>query len=323
MKLHAMLGVALCAGALAAAQACAQAYPSKPIRIIVPFPPGGTSDILARLIGTEITKSWGQQVVVENRTGANGNIGAELVARSTPDGHTMVLMDVGNLTISPSLYKLPFDIIKDFAPVTTVSYSPHLLCSHPSVPVKTVKDLIALAKTQPGKLNYGTGLGSAPHMAGLMFAHHTGVKWTYIPTRGGTDSILVVATGQSDVLFNGMLATLPHVTSGRLKLLAVSSEQRVPSISGVPTVAEAGGLPGFVTGSWQGLLGPSRMPVDIVARIQAEVVRIIRQPDFTEKLAGHGSDAIGNNPSEMAMWLAAEKERWSKLIKETGYRLDQ
>ena len=311
-----LASVLLCAGALA------QGYPAKPIRIIVPFPPGGTSDILSRMIGVEITKTWGQQVVVENRTGANGNIGAELVARSAPDGHTLLLMDVGNLTISPSLYKLPFDIIKDFAPVTTVSYSPHLLCVHPSVPVKTVKELVGLAKANPGKLNYGTGLGSAPHMAGLMFAYRTGVKWTYIPTRGGTDSILVVATGQSDVLFNGMLATLPHVTNGRLKLLAVSSEQRVPSVPDIPTVAEAGGLPGFVTGSWQGMLGPSRMPADIIARVNAEVVRILRQPDVTEKLAGHGSYAIANNPQEMGKWLASEKERWAKLIRDTGFKLE-
>ncbi|MGH8702545.1 MAG: Bug family tripartite tricarboxylate transporter substrate binding protein [Burkholderiales bacterium] len=318
MKTLAFAVIALCSVTFAGAQS----YPVKPIRIVVPFPPGGTSDILSRMIGAEITKTWGQQVVVENRTGANGNIGAELVARSAPDGHTLLLMDVGNLTISPSLYKLPFNIIKDFAPVTTVSYSPHLLCVHPSVPVKTVRELVGLAKANPGKLNYGTGLGSAPHMAGLMLAYRTGVKWTYIPTRGGTDSILVVATGQSDLLFNGMLATLPHVTSGRLKLLAVSSERRVPSVPDVPTVAEAGNLPGFVTGSWQGMLGPSRMPADVVAKVNAAVVRILGQPDVTEKLAGHGSHAIANSPQEMGQWLVAEKDRWAKLIKDTGFKLE-
>lgn len=307
----------------AATWAAAQAYPAKPIRIIVPFPAGGTSDILARLIGARMNESWGQQVLADNRPGANGNIGADIVARAAPDGYTLVLMDVGNLSISPSLFaKLPFDIIRDFAPVTTVSYSPHLLASHPSVPAKTVKELIALAKARPGKLNYGTGLGGAPHLAGLMFAHRTGVQWAYIPTRGGAQSILIVATGEADVLFNGMLATLPHVTSGKLKLLAVSSDRRVSSLPDTPTVAETAGLEGFVTGSWQGILAPARTPADVVVKINTEVTRIINLSDVREKLAAQGAYAIGNSPQDMGKWLAAEKDRWAKLIRETGFKLE-
>lgn len=304
--------------------AYAQTYPAKPIRIVVPFAPGGTSDILARLIGAKMTENWGQQVIVDNRPGASGNIGADLVAKSPPDGYTTVLMDVGNLSISPSIFpKLPFDILRDFAPVTAISYSPHLLCVHPSVPVKTVKELIALAKASPGKLNYGsTGLGSAPHMAGLLFSYRTGVKWVDIPAKGGAQSIMDVATGEADLLFNGMLATLPHVKSGRLKLIAISSEKRVPALPDTPTVAEAGNLPGFVTGSWQGMLAPAKTPTDTVARINSEVVRIITLPDIKEKLSTTGAYPIGNSPRAFGEWLAESKERWAKLIKATGFKLE-
>lgn len=304
--------------------AAAQNYPTKPIRVVVPFPAGGTSDILARLIGAKMTESWGQQIIVDSRPGANGNIGAELVARAAPDGYTLILMDVGNLAISPSLFqKLPFDILKDFAPVTTISYSPHLLTTHPSVPVKTVKELIALAKSQPGKLNYPTGLGGAPHLAGLMFAQRTGVNWVYIPTKGGSQSIQAVATGEGDVLFLGMLQTLPHVNSGRLKLIAVSSEQRLPSLPNTPTVAETAGLEGFVTGSWQGILAPARTPPDMIAKLNSEVARILNIPDVKEKLSSQGTTPLTNSPQEMGKWLATEKDRWAKLIKDTGFRLDQ
>ncbi|MBM3356137.1 MAG: tripartite tricarboxylate transporter substrate binding protein [Betaproteobacteria bacterium] len=323
MKLHRLLAAALCA-AFPMGAAHAQAFPAKPIRIVVPFAPGGTSDILARVIGAKMTENWRHQVLVDNRPGASGNIGAEFVARAAPDGYTVVLMDVGNLSISPSIFpKLPFDIIKDFAPVTAISYSPHLLATHPSVPVKTVKELVALAKARPGGLNVGsTGLGSAPHMAGLLFAHRTGIKWVYIPAKGGAQSILDVASGQADLLFNGMLATLPHVQSGRLKLIAISSEQRVPALPDTPTVAEAGNLPGFVTGSWQGMLAPAKTPADVVARVNAEVVRIITLPDIKEKLSATGAYPIGNSPREFGEWLAASKDRWAKLIKDTGFKLE-
>ena len=220
MKKTRLWAAITCLSAVLMPYAVAQNFPTKPIRIIVPFPAGGTSDILTRLIGAKMAENWKQQVLPDNRPGANGNIGADMVARAAPDGHTLVLMDVGGLAISPSVFpKMPFDILKDFAPVTLVSYSPHILTTHPSVPVKNVRELIALAKSQPGKLNYATGLGGAPHMAGLMFAHRTGVKWLYVPTKGGAQSVLSVITGESDVLFNGMLATLPHAQSGRLKLL--------------------------------------------------------------------------------------------------------
>jgi tripartite-type tricarboxylate transporter receptor subunit TctC len=321
MPLRGSVIASVLAAVLVAQTAAAQSFPSKPIRVIVPFPPGGTSDILARLIGAKIAESWGQQLIVDNRPGANGNIGAELVARAVPDGYTIILMDVGNLAISPSVFqKLPFDILKDFAPVTTVSYSPHLLTTHPSVPVKSVKELIALAKAQPGKLNYPTGLGGAPHLAGLMFAQRTGIKWVYIPTKGGTQSIHAVATGEGDVLFLGMLQSLPHVNIGKLKLIAVSSEQRLPGLPDTPTVAET--LPGFVTGSWQGILAPARTPPDAIAKLNAEVARILNLPDVKEKLSSQGTTPLTNSPQEMGVWLAAEKNRWAKLVKDTGFKLE-
>jgi len=301
----------------------AQTFPSKPIRIIVPFPAGGTSDILTRLIGARLQESWGQQVLADNRPGANGNIGAAMVARAAPDGHTLVLMDVGNLSISPSVFaKMPFDIIRDFAPVTVVSYSPHILATHPSMPVKTVKEIIALAKARPGRLNYATGLGGAPHMAGMLFAYRTGIKWVDIPTKGGFANILLVTTGEADLLFNGMLATLPHTKSGRLRLIAVSSDKRFPTLPDTPVVAETPGLEGFVTGSWQGVLAPAKTPPEIVTKLQGEISRIINMPDMKEKLSSQGADPIGNTPAEMGKWLASEKERWAKLIKATGFKLE-
>jgi tripartite-type tricarboxylate transporter receptor subunit TctC len=201
---------------LAAADAPAQTYPSKPVRIIVPYVPGGTSDILSRLLSPKLTEVFGQTVIVENRPGANGNIGADLVAKSPPDGHTMLLADLGALSISPSVYKLPFDPVKDFAPVTMVSYSPHLLVVHPSVPAKTVKELVALGKAKAGRLNFGvSGIGGAPHLAGVAFAEQTGVKWTYIPFKGGADAIIGLASGQVDAIFNAQAKLfLGHGKSG-------------------------------------------------------------------------------------------------------------
>ncbi len=316
--------VSCAATALFALPAVAQTYPSKPIRVIVPYPPGGTSDILTRLIGARITESWGQQVIADNRTGASGHIGTGLAARAAPDGYTLLLTDVGNLTISSALFtKLPFDVLKDFAPVTIVSYSPHLLSTHPSVPVKTTKDLIALAKSQPGKLNFATALGGAPHLAGINFEQRTGIKWVYVPTKGGSQSSYAVATGDSDLLFLGILQTLPQVNIGKLKIIAASSEQRLPSLPNTPTVAETPGLEGFVTGSWQGIVAPARTPPEVIAKLNAEVTRILKLPDIRQLLDSQGTTPLPTSPQEMGRWLASEQERWTKVVKASGIKLEQ
>lgn len=310
--------------ALVALPSVAQTYPSKPIRVIVPFPPGGTSDILTRLIGAKLTENWGQQVIADNRSGANGNIGAELTARAAPDGYTLMLGDIGNLVNSSILFsKLPFDILKDFAPVTIVSYSPHLLTTHPSVPVKTTQELIALAKANPGKLNYATGLGGTPHLAGVMFAQRTGINWVYVPTKGGTQSIFAVASGDGDVLLLGILQTLPQVKLGKLKLIAASSEQRLPTLPNTPTIAETPGLEGFVTGSWQGIVAPARTPPELIAKLNAEVARILKLPDVVQVLDSQSTTPRPTSPQDMSRWLAAEQERWAKVVRESGFKLDQ
>jgi len=317
-KINVVALIALCAAGIASAQS----YPVKAVRIIVPYPPGGTSDILSRLLSPKLNEAFGQPILVDNRPGANGNIGADMVAKSAPDGHTMLLADLGALTISPSIYKLPFEPVKDFAPVTMVTYSPHLLAVHPSVPAKTVKELIALAKSKPGLLNFGvSGIGGAPHLAGVAFEAQTGVKWTYIPYKGGSDAIIGLASGQADAIFNGMLATYPHVKSGKLKLIAVSSAKRVAAIPDVPTVAEAG-LKDFETGSWQGVVAAAGTPKEAVARLNGEISRILNTPEMRENLAKQGAEVYTMTPEQLGNWLKSEIEKWAKVVKAANLKLE-
>lgn len=308
---------------LAAPPAQAQQYPNKPIRIVVPFAAGGTSDILARALGPHITNAWNQPVIVENRTGANGNVGAEFVVRSAPDGYTMLLSDVGALAINPSVYPdMPFDPVKDFSPIVMVSYSPHVLAVHPSVPASNVKELIAYAKANPGKMNFAnSGTGGAPHLAGVDFAARTGVQWAYIPYKGGSAAVVDVIAGNSNVLFNGMLATYPSVKGGRLKGIAVSSVERVPSAPELPTLVESG-LPGFVTGSYQGLLAAAGTPREIVTKLNTEVTRILNTAEMKEMLAKQGTEVRAGAPEALGSFIASEKARWAKVVKENGIKAD-
>jgi len=309
------------AGVALAAQA--QNYPSKPIRIIVPYPAGGTSDILARSIGQKLSESLGQPVIVENKPGANGNVGAEFVARAAPDGYTLLLADIGALAISPSVYpQLPFDPAKDFSPVTMVAYSPHILVVHPSVPASSVKELVALAKEKPGKLNFAiSGVGGAPHLAGVDFALRTGIQWTYIPYKGGAQAIADVAGGQADVTMNGMLATYPLVQGGKLKLLAVSSAKRMSSIPNVPTIAESG-VPGFETGSWQGVVAPAGTPREVVAKLNSEISRIVTTPEMRDKLGVQGADVRTSTPDEFTSFIRTEMTKWAKVVKDANVKLE-
>ena len=317
-RIAALLSLSLAAGAV-----LAQAYPSKPIRIVVPFAAGGTSDILARAIGPKMTDAWGQPVVVENKTGANGNVGAEFVVRSAPDGLTMLLSDVGAIAINPSVYpNMPFDPVKDFSPIIMVSYSPHVLAVHPSVPATNVKELVAFAKANPGKLNFAnSGTGGAPHLAGVDFAQRTGIQWAYIPYKGGSQAVTDVVAGQSNVLFNGMLATYPSVKGGRLRGIAVTSAQRVASAPELPTLIESG-LPGFVTGSYQGLLAAANTPREVVMKLNAEITRILNTPEIRDMLAKQGTEVRADTPEQLGSFIAGEKARWATVVKENGIKAD-
>ena len=308
---------------LAFCGAHAQTYPAKAIRIVVPYAAGGTSDILARQLGPKLAEAWGPPVIVENKPGANGNVGADVVAKSAPDGYTLLLTDVGGLVISASVYAaLPFNPSKDFSPVVMVSYSPHVLAVHPSVPAKNVSELVALAKAQPGKLNFAiSGIGGAPQLAGIEFAQRTGVQWTYIPYKGGSDAVAAVSAGQADVLFNGMLATWPSVQGARLRALGISSAQRVPAAADTPTVAEQG-LPGFETGSFQGVVGPAGMTREVIAKLNSELGRILHLSEMKERFAKQGTEVRAGTPEQFGEWLRSEQARWARVVKESGVKFE-
>jgi len=298
-------------------------YPTKPIRIIVPFPAGGTSDVLARLIGQKLGDAWGQIVLVDNKPGASGNLGAEMVAHANPDGYTLILMDVGTLAISQSLYtNLTFNVLQDFAPITMVAYSPHLLVASNKTTFNTTAELIAFAKKNPGKLNFASaaGSGSANHLAGVMFAKQAGIEWAYIPYKGGAQAITDLGSGQIDVTFNGMTATYPHVKSGLIKLLAISSSKRLEVLPNNPTVAET--LPGFLTGSWQGILAPAGTPPQIVEKLNQQILKIIKTPEVKEALKTAGADAATTTPQEFGRWMQTEVQRSAKVIKDNNINLD-
>jgi tripartite-type tricarboxylate transporter receptor subunit TctC len=303
--------------------ALADAWPSKPIRIIVPYPPGGTSDILARALGPGITAALGQPVVIENKAGATGNLGADYVAKAPPDGSVFLLADIGSLAISPSVFPdLTFDPVKDFTPVAMVAYSPHLLVVNPSVPAKDTKELIALAKAKPDSLNFAvSGIGGANHLAGIDFAMRAGIKWTYIPYKGGSQAITDVVGGQAQVLFNGMLATYPFVKEGRLKVIAISSARRFAAAPDIPTVAESG-IPGFETGSWQGIVAPAGTPPDIVNKLHALVTKILATPEMKDRLDKAGAEVRPQTPAQFGEFIRSEKARWAKVVKESGAKFD-
>jgi tripartite-type tricarboxylate transporter receptor subunit TctC len=313
------------AGALATglpmAARSADAWPAKPIRIIVPYPPGGSSDIIARAISQPLSEALKQTVLVENKPGANGNLGADFVAKSAPDGYTLLLCDVGALAISPSVYtKLPFDPSRDLRGVTMLAYSPHLLVVHPSVKANNLQELIALSKT--ADLNFAvTASGSAPHLAGVALERASGAKWTYVPYKGGIQAIQDTVGGQTNVLMNGMLATLPHVQSGKLKLLGVSKSTRMPLIGDVPTIAEQG-VPGYESGTWQGVRVARGTPEAIVQRLNQELITVIRSADIRSRLAGQGAEVVTMAPAQEEQFFAKERARWAAVVKAADIRLD-
>ena len=313
----------LAAAAVAAPSLRAQStgWPAKTLRIIVPYPPGGSSDIIARAISQPLSEALRQSVIVENKAGANGNLGAELVAKSAPDGYTMLLCDTGALAISPSVYtRLPFDPSKDLRGVTMLAYSPHLLVVHPSVPASNLKELVALSKQKD--LNFAvTATGSAPHLAGVALERASGARWQYVPYKGGVQAIQDTIGGQTQVLMNGMLATLPHVQSGKLKVLGVSKRSRMPLIGEVPTIAEQG-VSGFESGTWQGMLVAGNTPQAVVQRLNAELIRAIRLPDVRARLAGQGAEVVTMTPAEQDAFFKNERSRWAQVVAQANIKLD-
>jgi tripartite-type tricarboxylate transporter receptor subunit TctC len=306
-----------------AGAALAQAWPSKAIKIIVPYPPGGTSDILARAVGQKLQETWGQPVVVENKPGATGNIGADLVAKSPADGYTVLLADIGSLAIAPSIVAtLPFDPVRDFAPVVMVAYSPHLLVVHPSVTARDAKELIAQAKAKPDSMNFAvSGIGGANHLAGIEFAQRAGIKWTYIPYKGGAQALTDMVGGQAQVMFNGMLATYPFVKDGKLKALAISSAKRFSAAPDIPTVAESG-MAGFETGSWQGIVAPANTPPEVVRKMHSTVMTILGTPEMKERLDKAGAEVRAMTPEQFGGFIKSERERWAKVVKESGAKFE-
>ena len=316
----ATLAAALAALCLAPA-ALAQAWPSKPVHIIVPYPPGGSSDIIARAISKPLQDALKQPVIVENKPGANGNTGTDFVAKSAPDGYTLVLCDVGALAITASVYsKLPFEPSKDLRGVTMLAYSPHLLVVHPSVPANNLAELVALSKKQ--SLNFAvTAIGSAPHVAGVAVEKATGAKWQYIPYKGGSQAIGDTVAGQTQVLMNGMLATLPFVESGKLKVIGVSKARRVSLLPNVPTIAEQG-VKGFESGTWQGVLVPAGTPKAVVDKLNAELIAVIRSPEVRERLVSQGAEVVTMTPGEFTQFFERERKNWATVVAQGGVKID-
>ena len=290
----------------------AEAYPAKALRLIVPFPPGGPADALARLVGDKLSVSLGQAVVVDNRPGAGGNIGMELGAKSAPDGYTLILAPAGNLTVNPFLYRsVPYDVARDFAPVTVIAAVPNVLVVHPSVPAKSVAELIRYAKAHPGTLNYSSpGNGSGAHLAGELFKSMAGV-----------DIVGAVVGGQVQMMFAGASSALPQVKAGRLVALGVATSRRIAAAPEVPTLGESG-LPGFDVTSWYGIVAPAATPHDIIARLQTEITGALSQPDVREKLAALGAEPIGNTPAEFAAMIKVETAKWGKIVKDANIHVE-
>jgi len=307
-----------CAAALVvlASGVQAQTYPTKPIRWVVPFPPGGSTDLLARVVGQKLTESWGQQVIVDNRGGAGGTLGAAEAARAAGDGYTL-LMGAIHHTIATSAYpKLPYDFQRDFAPITVVAIVPNVLVVNPSVPAKTVKELIDYAKANPGKLTYGSaGMGTAHHLIGEVFNARAGVDILHVPYKGSAPAVADLIGGQVSIMYDTVASCLPHIKAGKLRPLAVATAKRSSALPDVPTIAEAA-LPGFEVTTWFGALAPAKTPKELVVKLNAEMVKILNMPDVRKRLLDAGAEPVGNTPEEMAAQIKRETEAFAKIVKQ-------
>ena len=309
-------------GGTAWAQSAAS-YPSKAVRFIAPFPPGGSTDLLARLVAQRLTEAWGQQVIVENRGGAGGTIGVELAARAAPDGYTIVMGHVGTFGFNPTLYpKLPYDAIKDFAPITVLATVPNGMAVHPSLPVKTARDFVALAKAKPGELLYASGgSGSASHLAGEYFKLLTKIDMVHVPYKGTGPAMISMISGQTTMTITGMVALMPHVKSGRLKLLGVATMKRLSILPEIPTINESG-VPGYDANQWYGVLTQAAVPRDIVMKLNADIVKVLARADVKDRLAADGAEAVANTTEQFAAHIKAEIARWAPVVKASGAKPD-
>jgi tripartite-type tricarboxylate transporter receptor subunit TctC len=301
----------------------AQTYPQKSIRLIVGVPPGGTTDVVARLVSQKLGEQLGQQVVVDNRGGAGGNIGAELVAKAPPDGYTLFLATIGTMAINPSLYKkMPFDTMRDFAAVSQLTSMPQLLVVHPSVPIRNVKELIAYAKSRPGQLNFASGgSGTAIHLAGELFKTMANVDMVHVPYKGGGPAMIDLLAGQVSLMFDQILTALPHAQSGKLRALGVTTEKRSPAAPQIATISEAA-LPGYAVTTWHGLLAPAGTPADVIRRLSVETAKALQSADIRERFAVQGVDPVSSTPEQFAAMIKAELEKWRGVIGASGTKLD-
>ena len=300
----------------------AQTFPTRPVRIIVAFPAGGGTDIVARTLSPKLSEALGQQVVVDNRGGASGLVGTELAAKSAPDGHTLFMGTLGNLSVNPLLFtKLPFDVARDFAPLTQAVSVTFMLYVHPSLPVKTVRDLITLEKSRPGSVNYASsGSGGAPHLAAELFNSLAGIKMIHVPYKGSSPSFTDVLGGQVPITFDSLTQGLPYVKAGRLRAVATLGPKRTQVLPDVPTVNET--LAGYEVVNWFGIVVPAGTPREIIARLHSEIVKILRMPDISERLTAQGSDPVGSSPDEFGAFMKSETAKWARVIKEANIRAD-
>ena len=313
-----MAGLVLAAFCGAAA---AQNYPAKTVRMVVGYPPGGPTDVLARIVSQKLTQTWGQQVIVDNRPGASGMIGAEFTARAAPDGYTLLMVPV-TYAVTPSLFaKMTYDVEKDLSPVAQVAAAPFILVVHPTLPVKTVKDLIALDRRSPGQINFASAsTGGMPHLAGELFNSMTGTKLVHIPYKGAAPATTDLLSGQVTLMFNNMLSAMPQVKAGRLRAVAVTSSKRSPAAPELPTIAET--VPGYEASGWYGAFAPAATSKELIGWLNAEINRIMKMPDVTQRLAGDGVEAVGTTPEQFGAYLKQEVAKWGKVVKASGAKAD-
>jgi len=309
-----------CVAALCLAPAAAQTYPVKPVRVIAPFPPGGGTDLFARSVAQKLSIAWGQQVVVDNRSGAGGMIGSDMVARAAADGYTLLITSSSTHSISPQLARTPlYDPLRDFAPVALIATAPNVLVVHPSVPARSVKDLIALAKAHPGAINYASnGSGTLSHLTGELFKLQAGINMVHIPYKGGPPAVIDLVAGQVSALFTALPTVFPQVRNGKLRLLAVTGDKRLPALPDIPTVAET--IPGFESVQWWGMFAPPGTPANLVDRLNRDVAKILGDAEIKARFAAEGAEPAGGSPGDFTAYVKTDYERWSKVVKAAGIR---